>query len=352
MTSRPSLLVLITIFCAVVAPAQGQSVVSVSAGKLLKDGRSWTPHGIVQIAFVAPPAAQTGVFLEAYQHYTPSDYSAMRNYGIDSVRIQASQPGLDPQNALFTSAFRSQVIDAVRAARAAGLVVILSVQDEEQSGERKEDVASLPNAATQRVWSSLAPVFKGDHGVMYELLNEPNLPPNPGNWRKWASSMNATLETVRASGARNVAIADGLLFAERLGGAPDLRDSEKQVVYASHPYAHHAEDQHEPAWETKFGQFARTHPVIVTEWTTVPKYYCDLESPKYAEQFLTYLNQHGIGLMTYGWDFSGSRFGSTFYGSPPRLSAYEGLKCGDAGFGPGRAIERLYKDVGSAGARN
>ena len=68
---------------------------------------------------------------------------------------------------------------------------MLSIQDEKQSGET-HGVAALPNAATRRVWHTLAPVFADDPGVMYELLNEPNLPPSPENWRKWAAAMNAS----------------------------------------------------------------------------------------------------------------------------------------------------------------
>ena len=308
-------------------------------------GGPWTPHGIVQIAFVAPPAAQQGVFADAYKHFSPADYQEMKRHGIDSVRIQISQPGLDPQNLLFTAAFRTQVVDAVHAARAAGLAVMLSVQDEVQSGE-SHGVASLPNDATSRVWQSLSPVFANDLGVMYELLNEPNLPPSPGNWRMWATAMNATLAVVRQSGARNVVVADGLQFAERLSGAPELNDRLGQVVYASHPYAHRAEDQQQPAWDAKFGDFARRHPVVVTEWATVPKYFCDLGTPKYAEAFLQYLDERGIGLMAYGWDFSGPKFGSTFHGFPPQPTAFQGLRCGDLGFGPGRAVERHYLGQG------
>lgn len=335
---------LVTLFLGVLAPltaATAHSQVSVQSGKLTLSGRPWMPHGIVQIAFVAPPAAQQGVFADAYQHYSPHDYEEMRRHGIDSVRIQVSQPGLDPQNALFTPAFRSQVTDAVHAARAAGLMVMLSVQDEVQSGETK-GVASLPNDATNRVWQTLAPIFAQDPGVMYELLNEPNLPASPANWPKWADAMNATIAVVRQSGARNVVVADGLQFAERLSGAPDLKDHLGQVIYASHPYAHRAEDQQQPAWDAKFGDFARRHPVVVTEWATVPKFFCDLGTPRYTEAFLHYLDERGIGLMAYGWDFSGPKFGSTFHGFPPQPTAFQGLRCGDPGFGPGRAVERLY----------
>ena len=315
--------------------------VSIRNGQLTRDLRSWTPHGVVQIAFVAPPAAQKGVFLEAYQHYGPGAYQQMRSKGIDSVRIQVSQPGLDPQSALFSPAFREQVIGAVRAARAAQLVVLISVQDEEQSGEA-QGVAELPNAATGRVWESLAPVFSLDRGVLYELLNEPNLPPNSRNWQLWRDAMNTMIEIVRRSGAHNVVVADGLLFGERLAGAPDLRDPLGQVAYASHPYAHHEQDQSQAAWDMKFGDFARHHPVIVTEWATVPKYYCDLRTPKATEEFLGYLQERNIGLMAYAWDFSGPKFGSMFHGFPPQTTAFEGLRCGDPNFGPGKAIERWY----------
>ena len=262
----------------------------------------------------------------------------MKERGLDSVRIQVSQPGLDPKGPLYDPEFRAKFVAAVHAARTAGLVVLVSIQDEEQSGEA--NVAALPNSATARVWRSLAPEFADDSGVMYELLNEPNLKPNPENWRRWARAMNGVIAVVRGAGARNVVVADGLLFAERLGGAPDLRDPLEQIVYASHPYAHDAKGQTQAAWQEKFGSFAQRHPVIVTEWTTIPKYFCNAGTPRYAADFMNYLAQRGIGMTIYGWDFSGSKFGSAFYGFPPRPAAFAGLRCGDAGFGPGVMFER------------
>lgn len=330
---------------AAAAASAADAGVSIRGGQLVRNGQSWTPHGLVQIAFVAPPAAQTGVFAEAYRRYSPSDYAQMRRRGMDCVRIQVSQPGLDPQNRLFDPVFRARVVDAVRAARAAGLVAIVSVQDESQSGE--SDVAALPNDATRRVWRSLAPEFADDSGVMYELLNEPNLPPSPENWRLWADAMNHTIAVVRRTGAQNVVVADGLLYAERLGAAPDLDDPAGQVAYASHPYAHDANGQKPAAWDRKFGDFAARHPVIVTEWTTVPTYYCDADTPRYAAAFLAYLERRGIGLTTYAWDFSGPKFGSAYHGFPPQPTTYEGKSCGDPGFGPGMLVERARADAAS-----
>jgi endoglucanase len=108
---------------------------------LHRDGNPWTPHGVVQIAFVAPPVAQVSgkPFGPAYNNQRNADYADMKaHYGIDSVRIQVSQPAWDPNNtAIYNAAgsaeFRSRFLGAVSAARAAGLTVIISMQDESQT---------------------------------------------------------------------------------------------------------------------------------------------------------------------------------------------------------------------------
>ena len=46
--------------------------------------------------------------------------------------------------------------------------------------------------------------------------------------------MNGTIRTVSALSAVNLVVADGLQFAEQLGGAPQLEDMLSQVVYAAH----------------------------------------------------------------------------------------------------------------------
>ena len=320
----------------------GAGAITVSGSYLLRDGAVWTPHGLVSIAFVAPPAAQQGVFVNAYKHFSKDELAAMRAWGADTVRIQVSQPGLDPQNPLFTQSFVATVGAAVREARAAGLSVIVSVQDESQSGE--SNPASLPNEATQRVWQVLAPLFNRDTGILYELINEPQLPVNVANWAAWARSMDAVIMTIRNTGSRNVVVADGLNFAERLDGAPSLTDPLYQVAYAAHPYAHNAAGQTEQIWERNFGSAARTVPVIITEWTTVPKYYCDMNTAVSALAFLHFLQARGIGLTAFAYDFGANRFGSVvqdFKGTPSTFAG--GLQCGQPGFGPGTLVQDWYE---------
>lgn len=256
------------------------------------------------------------------------------------------------------------MIGAIHAARGAGLTVIVSIQDEVQTGVATK--APLPDVATQRVWRELAPIFGQDRGVLFELYNEPNLapnapvtaPPTPEQWRQWEAAMNSVITEIRALGAVNVVVADGLANAQQLSGAPKLQDPLNQYAYASHPYAGSAKEQTPAAWATKFGDFAATAPVIVTEWGI--GYYCDNNTPGSTVAFLQYLQQKGIGLEAVAWDWKEYNFASAVQGfpqtnfsslltlaTPTSCSAANGNMPGKSqgpatAYGPGNAIETWY----------
>ena len=333
-------------------PGRGEA--AVVGVHLTRDGRSWVPHGFHQIGFaVAPKMLQNAppFFRVAFENYTAHEYSEMKAHGADSVRIQVAQNGIDPAGEAFTSDFRDKVIGAVRSAREVGLTVIISIQNEKQTGEVQIPV-ELPSKATERVWKELVPFFGKDRGVIFELFNEPRITPTPkggptpDQWRSWAEAMNRMINLIRSLGAANVVVADGLQFAETLHGAPELIDPLQQVVYASHPYAHTSQDQTEDAWNWKFGDYSQKAPVLITEWGI--GYYCDIHTPKATQQFLQYLQDHGIGLEIVTWDWESSTFGSFNYNFPsPKVSSFEAGVCQGrdipAGFGPGKMVERWYK---------
>ncbi len=283
----------------------------------------------------------------------------MRAAGADSVRIQIAQAGADPQSPQFDRAFLDKAMGAVQAARDAGLTVIVSVQDETHvPGDKPID---LPDGGTQRVWQQIAPHFAGDKGVLYELLNEPRPLPDAQTWQQWAQAMNATIHTVRAAGAPNVVIADGLAVGHVLDGAPLLADP--QVAYASHPYTlppvakgqkpevwNGPGGQRRPAWVAQFGAFAERAPVIITEWLP-GSYYCDSDTPDSTVKFLQYLQQHRIGLEAGTWDWAPGGFGSARWDFPtPRVSTFSGLKCHQDGYGFGSMIDSWYSTGTPPGA--
>ena len=340
--------------------ATPSGIVRIASARLLRDGKPWVPHGFYQIAFESTPA-YLGIkpfFLSAFQNYSPKEYADMRDAGADSVRIQVSQPGMDPRDPLFRPQFRRKVLGAIAAARAAGLTVFVSVQDEPQSGERNSE--TLPNAATQRVWRQIAPKFKTDEGVVFELFNEPSLPPSAANWAAWAIAMNATIATIRSLGASNVVVADGLNHAQNLAGAPRLDDSLRQVAFADHPYANNASEATAGTWDEKFGVFSQHAPVIITEWgtgydkSTGEPPSCDPSTRETTVRFLQYLQGHAIGLEAGAWDWAARSFGTVRYNFPRGgFTKYNGagpLPCNAPMFGPGATVEVWFKSGTPAAA--
>ncbi|MET9263868.1 cellulase family glycosylhydrolase [Amycolatopsis sp. NPDC004079] len=324
------------------ANPSGGGQVTVQGKGLLRDGHPWIPHGFYQIAFEVAPGdfskADHSFWATAYHHYTPDEYRSMREAGADSVRLQIAQVGADPHSALFDKAFLDKARGAVRAARQAGLTVIVSIQDEIHVPNDKP--IDLPDDGTQRAWQEIAPQFANDQGVLYELLNEPRPQPNARNWRAWAQAMNATIHTVRQAGAHNVAIADGLDVGQVIDGAPLLADP--QVAYASHPYALKANGQTSQAWEAKFGAFSQHAPVIITEWLS-GGYYCDANTPESTVRFVQYLQQHRIGLEVGAWDWPPGGFGSARWKFPEaRVSHFGGLACHQNGYGLGAVVQTWY----------
>lgn len=332
-----------------IAFAYGQSVptavgqIVVRGKQLYRDGRPWIPHGDYQIAFEVAPEnlsrADHPFWKVASANYAPEEYTEMRDAGADTVRIQIAQPGADPDDPLFNPKYVKRALAAVRSARAAGLTVILCVQDESHvPGEQPID---LPDNGTRRVWASIAPEFANDRGVMLELLNEPRPEADPHNWHRWKKMMTETVRVVRKSGATNVLIADGLNVGQTLKGAPMLDDP--QVAYASHPYALQQFGQTKQAWDNKFGDFARRAPVIVTEWH-FGGFFCNSETPRATVEFIRYLQQHGIGVVVGTWDWAPAGFGNARWGFPhARFSSFRGLTCHQPGYGLGLTIEKWYR---------
>lgn len=342
-------------------PTPRQDGIRIVGSRLVKAGQTWVAKGLYQIAFEIPPAElpyQKKFWATAQNNYSPTEYTDMIGAGADTVRMQVAQPGVDPQNSLYDKAFVDKFIAAVKSARAAGLTVIISVQDEPQTGDPVKSTA-LPTDATQRVWQTIAPVFGADLGVVYEMFNEPHVGPQgiypfpAPDWAPWAVAMNTTIQTIRSAGATNVVVADGLEYAHVLTGAPQLTDPLSQTAYAAHVFPTRT-SQNSEAWNVEFGNFAAQNPVIITEW--VIGYYCDNNTPSSVVSFLQYLHSEKIGLVATAWDWATPVFGSVRYDFPNgKFSSFLGpngpISCEpynyavgfQPGFGVGALVETLYK---------
>ncbi len=343
-----------------------KGVIRVSGTHFLRDGVIWAPHGLNSVAFNAAPSVRTGLFGVAYNEFDASEVAAMKAWGNDTIRFFVSQAGLDKDDpdGAYDPQFITEFAAGVAEARAAGLNVIVCVQDEVGSGDTTP--TPLPNPGTGNACQSLASTLKGDNGIMFEIMNEPELLANAEDWAERQAAMNNMIAIIRATGATNVVIADGLEYAEQLDNAPILTDRLRQVAYASHPYAHSKYDQTakgngQPGVgrDAKFGNVSVSSiaPVLVSEWSLendvdapAPKntfQYCNSDSSQAALNMLSYLQGKGIGLLAIAYDLPNNpsvpRDGRATINEKATPSTLINTGCADPTFGPGTIIQSWYR---------
>jgi endoglucanase len=325
------------LWLALAAVALAGGDISVSGNRFLKDGAPWVAEGVTLVGFVAPKDRLRPKYVAARARFGPALLDQVRQYGADLVRFQVSQPGLDPRSRIHDPHYRMEVLDAIALARAKGFTVIVSMQGHDIAGLRTP--AGMPTNATRRAWDAIAGALGQDRGILLELFNEPALRDRtPENWETWRADMQSLIDRLRAAGARNVLLADGLRAAQFLGGAPRLRDPLDAVGYAVHPYLRGA-NRTEAQWDENFGRFARHHPVMATEFNARSQNRsCRKSTPREVDRLLHYLRERDIGLVIWAFDLPGVVRDGT-------LTSYRDLTCGPEGVGgAGEAVHKHFLD--------
>jgi hypothetical protein len=288
------------------ADSSTRQIVGVAGSHMTLNDVFWLSRGVTLQAFVRPLAAlQTSpnqaAVLDARRNYGPLELAKIRSFGADTIRFQVGQPALDPDSPLYDPRYFGELVAGIAQARRAGFVVMIMLQDEAISGETVHH--PLPTAETGTDWDRLVTAFGADRGVVFELYNEPSLPATPANWQLWREAMQPLIERVRAGGAKNVLVLDGLGLARALDGVPPMSDPLDRLVYAVHPYQHGS--RNESQWDTEFGAPSARMPVWADEWSapaglklglgTLPGY-------RVAVDLLNYLRGHAIPLCTGAFD--------------------------------------------------
>lgn len=292
-------------------------VVDVSGLHMTLNGQPWLSRGVILQGFVRPLAAlesaNVPARLTARQNYGAAELAAVRAFDADTIRFQIGQPALDPNSSLYDPDYLNQVVTAITQARQAGFVVMIMMQDESISGSAVQD--PLPTAETQSDWDLLTTAFGSDRGVVFELYNEPAPSASTANWQLWLNGglvagqtvpsigMQALVNHVRARGAQNVLVLDGLAHAGTLQGVPAVSDPLNRIVYAVHPYQHGSAD--ESQWDADFGIPSASMPVWADEWSAATGMQLglgSLSSPQVAVDLLNYLRAHSIPLCTGAFD--------------------------------------------------
>jgi hypothetical protein len=324
----------------------GQAI-SVHGRWLLRGGATFVPRGVQIVGLVAPDQALAGPYIQAHQHFGPAELRTAIGYHADTIRFQVSQFGLDPQDRLYSPSYVREVVDAVHTARSLGLAVIVSVQAERPAGQAYR--CPLPDAGSLRVWDEMARSFRADRGVMFELYNEPAVPPTALGWALWkggglvnnsagfciAVGMQELINAIRARGARNVIIVPEAGMQRTTAGMPPLTDpaspADPQLAYGIH---YPPLTAGWPAWQQEFGAASARVPVIVTEWNADSTISCVPAAPVAAPLLLNYLADRYIGVVGFAFDMPGTIIRNWSYVP----TSYQGFQCGVPGGGPGQLL--------------
>jgi len=189
---------------------------------------------------------------------------AMRTWtGANAVRLPVNEQcwlglrGIPPAYAGVN--YRRAIERYVSMLTANGFAVILDLAGTAPGSEMSANQEMMPDSHSVAFWRSAAAVFRGDSLVLFDLFNEPwpdNDADSPAAWACWraggcvqasqngpdqytAVGMQQLVNVVRAAGARNVIIAEGIQYAETVDRWLSYRphDPDGNLIASVHVYS-------------------------------------------------------------------------------------------------------------------
>jgi endoglucanase len=129
-----------------------------------------------------------------------------------------------------------------------------------------QDISSANAATATQFWTYIAPLFKNDANVLFELYNEPVNNQNGsdlGNWNAIKGYYQSWYNIVRNAGAPNLCIIGSPNYSATTGTAAQNPLSGYNIAYTCHLYPQHWSS----SWNvSQFETAAPLQPVFVTEW--------------------------------------------------------------------------------------
>ena len=153
---------------------------------------------------------------------------------------------------------------------------------------------------------------------------------------------------MREAGSQNVLIVEplGASFAGYPGGLVDPLD---RILFGIHTYFDQVGTTREE-WDRRFGDFAASHPLLVTEWTETSQPlggnerrkppWCEIAPMTRPLEMLHYFEEKGIdGVVAWAFDLPGT-FVADLEGTPRTLT---GFACGERGGGIGDLFQDYFQ---------
>ncbi len=286
------------------------------AGKHIVDneGKVFIPNGL---QLLGPEMASSKWSSNAQSRVTQAVMQSLHdNWHANTTRLQLSSENLFSGAAYpnHNTLYLDRVDQMVDWATQLNMNIILSLQYEVTTKQL------MPTEDSVNFWKVMAAHYANNPRVFFDIFNEPN----PGrllgsgdtssSWTFWQNGgshsgtnyvgMQELVNTVRATGANNLIIAEGTCTGACLDQLPSHLLSGHNIVYAMHPYFGGGRTN-PGAWDKVFGNAIRAvnAPVVADEWGSYESGNgeCVPDAPTLVPLFFKYLHSLNVGVI--GWSF-------------------------------------------------
>jgi hypothetical protein len=269
---------------------------------------------------------------------TNTSIAAMTTWHIDAVRVPLNEDcwlGINGVGqAVGGPAYREAIAAYVARLQSYGLVVILDLHWAAPGAIRAETQWPMADADhAPAFWSSVAATFAANHGVVFDLYNEPFI----NSWACWlggcetsfssggstttyrTAGMQSLVEAVRATGARQPVMLGGLQWSsdESQWLAHEPVDPAGQLAASFHTY--NFSGCHElSCWQATIAPLAAHVPVVTGE---LGENGC---KASYIDSYMPWADAHGISYLGWTWDSTGAPSHWSCSNGPALIQSYNG----------------------------
>lgn len=260
----------------------------------------------------------------------PSDagsIAAISSWDVNAVRVPLNEDcwlGINGVSPTFGgSAYQTAIQSYVHQLNQAGMVAVLDLHWGAPGDALALGQEMMPDLHAIAFWQSVATTFVSDHGVIFDLFNEPH----DVSWSCWlngcmtstgyrAVGIQSLVDTVRSTGASQPIMVEPLGWGGDLSGllANAPVDPDHQLVASVHIYNTSACNT-VSCWDGIIAPVAATYPVVTGELGETD---C---SSNFVDSYMAWADAHGISYLGWTWDSGG---GWSCASGPALIEGYSG----------------------------
>jgi hypothetical protein len=268
-----------------------------------------------------------------------SAVKAMAAWKIDAVRVPLNEDCWLGINGVARSVsgakYQAAIKEYVARLQSAGLLVILDLHWAAPGGHLANQQWPMADADhAPAFWKSVARTFKANHGVIFDLFNEPYITSWPC-WRNGCSvrfvSVTYGLVTYRTAGMQSLVNAVRSVGASQplmLGGLAwssdethwlkfEPTDPDHQLVVSFHTY-NFSGCNTAACWNATIAPLAKKVPVVTGE---MGESYC---TDGYIDTYMPWADRHGISYLGWTWNSTGPPSNWSCSNGPALITSYAG----------------------------